>query len=91
MQGSLWPQFLHPLNSVAGLLERPLRKPRSIRPHLPGRLLDHTWSTPYLMLSFSTAHSYGTAAMGCVYMGTAAALFKIGKLEGWELFPTPKV
>eukprot|EP00072_Mus_musculus_P047141 XP_006522880.1 PREDICTED: NADH dehydrogenase [ubiquinone] 1 alpha subcomplex subunit 11-like isoform X2 [Mus musculus] len=35
-------------------------------------------------------HSYGTAAMGCVYMGTAAALFKIGKLEGWELFPTPK-
>lgn len=29
--------------------------------------------------------------MGCVYMGTAAALFKIGKLEGWELFATPKV
>lgn len=36
-------------------------------------------------------HSYGTAALGCVYMGTAAALFKMGKLEGWELFPTPKV
>lgn len=91
MQDSLWPQFLHPLNSITGLLERPLKKPSSVRLHLPGRLLDHTWSTPCLMLSFSTAHSYGTAALGCVYMGTAAALFKMGKLEGWELFPTPKV
>lgn len=40
---------------------------------------------------FPTAHNYGTAAAGCVYMGTAAALFKMGKLEGWELFATPKV
>ncbi|OBS59105.1 hypothetical protein A6R68_09770 [Neotoma lepida] len=31
-------------------------------------------------------HSYGTAAVGCVYMGTVATLFKIGKLEGWEAF-----
>ncbi|XP_059107847.1 NADH dehydrogenase [ubiquinone] 1 alpha subcomplex subunit 11 [Peromyscus eremicus] len=37
------------------------------------------------------AHSYGTAAVGCVYMGTAATLFKIGKLEGWEYFSSPKV
>ncbi|XP_075798710.1 NADH dehydrogenase [ubiquinone] 1 alpha subcomplex subunit 11 isoform X1 [Microtus pennsylvanicus] len=36
-------------------------------------------------------HNYGTAATGCVYMGTAAALFKMGKLEGWELFASPKV
>ncbi|MEJ1284097.1 NADHubiquinone oxidoreductase subunit A11 [Cricetulus griseus] len=36
-------------------------------------------------------HSYGTAAVGCVYMGTAATLFKIGKLEGWDLFATPRV
>lgn len=43
------------------------------------------------MPSFSTAHSYGTAAVGCVYMGTAAALFKIGKLEGWEYFSSPKM
>ncbi|XP_036026852.1 NADH dehydrogenase [ubiquinone] 1 alpha subcomplex subunit 11 [Onychomys torridus] len=37
------------------------------------------------------AHSYGTAAAGCVCMGTAATLFKIGKLEGWEYFGSPKV
>lgn len=43
------------------------------------------------MLSFSTAHNYWTATMGCVCMGTAASLFKIGKLEGWELFATRKV
>ncbi|KAM5189341.1 NADH dehydrogenase [ubiquinone] 1 alpha subcomplex subunit 11 [Callospermophilus lateralis] len=36
-------------------------------------------------------HNYGIAAAGCVYMGTAAALFKMGQLEGWELFPKPKV
>ena len=36
-------------------------------------------------------HNYGTAATGCVYMGAAAALFKMGKLEGWELFASPKV
>uniref|UniRef100_A0A8D2DR99 NADH dehydrogenase [ubiquinone] 1 alpha subcomplex subunit 11 n=1 Tax=Sciurus vulgaris TaxID=55149 RepID=A0A8D2DR99_SCIVU len=36
-------------------------------------------------------HSYGTAAAGCVYMGTVAALFKMGQLEGWELFSKPKV
>ncbi|XP_050995616.1 NADH dehydrogenase [ubiquinone] 1 alpha subcomplex subunit 11 [Acomys russatus] len=36
-------------------------------------------------------HSYGTAAMGCMYMGIAATLMKIGRLEGWELFATRKV
>uniref|UniRef100_A0A8C5P510 NADH dehydrogenase [ubiquinone] 1 alpha subcomplex subunit 11 n=1 Tax=Jaculus jaculus TaxID=51337 RepID=A0A8C5P510_JACJA len=36
-------------------------------------------------------HSYGVAAAGCVYMGATAALFKLGQLEGWELFPRPKV
>ncbi|XP_015359326.1 NADH dehydrogenase [ubiquinone] 1 alpha subcomplex subunit 11 [Marmota marmota marmota] len=36
-------------------------------------------------------HNYGIAAAGCVYMGTAAALFKMGQLEGWELFAKPKV
>ncbi|XP_021488649.1 NADH dehydrogenase [ubiquinone] 1 alpha subcomplex subunit 11 [Meriones unguiculatus] len=37
------------------------------------------------------AHNYGTAAAGCICMGTAASLFKIGKLEGWEFFATRKV
>ncbi|XP_059111607.1 NADH dehydrogenase [ubiquinone] 1 alpha subcomplex subunit 11-like [Peromyscus eremicus] len=37
------------------------------------------------------AHSYGTAAVGCIYMDTAATLFKISKLEGWQFFATPKV
>ncbi|XP_020022090.1 NADH dehydrogenase [ubiquinone] 1 alpha subcomplex subunit 11 [Castor canadensis] len=36
-------------------------------------------------------HSYGIAATGCVYMGIAAALFKMGQVEGWEVFPDPKV
>uniref|UniRef100_A0A8C6RF85 NADH dehydrogenase [ubiquinone] 1 alpha subcomplex subunit 11 n=1 Tax=Nannospalax galili TaxID=1026970 RepID=A0A8C6RF85_NANGA len=36
-------------------------------------------------------HSYGTAAVGCISMGTAAAFLKIGQLEGWELFPKPRV
>ncbi|XP_052571899.1 NADH dehydrogenase [ubiquinone] 1 alpha subcomplex subunit 11-like [Peromyscus californicus insignis] len=37
------------------------------------------------------AHSYGTAVVGCIYMDTAATLFKIGKLESWQFFATPKV
>lgn len=37
------------------------------------------------------AHSYGVAAASCVYMGIAASLFKMGQLEGWELFPKPRV
>ncbi|XP_049644019.1 NADH dehydrogenase [ubiquinone] 1 alpha subcomplex subunit 11 [Suncus etruscus] len=36
-------------------------------------------------------HSYGTGAAACAYLGMMAALMKIGKLEGWELFPDPKV
>ncbi|CAO2598465.1 NADH dehydrogenase [ubiquinone] 1 alpha subcomplex subunit 11 [Lemmus lemmus] len=36
-------------------------------------------------------HNYRTAAAGCAYMGTAATLFKMGKLEDWEFFATPKV
>ncbi|XP_003461151.1 NADH dehydrogenase [ubiquinone] 1 alpha subcomplex subunit 11 [Cavia porcellus] len=36
-------------------------------------------------------HSYGIAAGGCVCMGTAAALVKMGQLEGWEVFAQPKV
>ncbi|XP_069864526.1 NADH dehydrogenase [ubiquinone] 1 alpha subcomplex subunit 11 [Dipodomys merriami] len=36
-------------------------------------------------------HSYGTAATGCVCMGIAAALLKMGQLEGWELVADRKV
>ncbi|XP_016053469.1 PREDICTED: NADH dehydrogenase [ubiquinone] 1 alpha subcomplex subunit 11 [Miniopterus natalensis] len=36
-------------------------------------------------------HSYGIGATACVYMGMAAALVKMGQLEGWELFAEPKV
>uniref|UniRef100_A0A8C8W860 NADH dehydrogenase [ubiquinone] 1 alpha subcomplex subunit 11 n=1 Tax=Peromyscus maniculatus bairdii TaxID=230844 RepID=A0A8C8W860_PERMB len=36
------------------------------------------------------AHRYGTVTVGCIYMGTTATLFKIGKLEGWEFSATPK-
>ncbi|XP_028014966.1 NADH dehydrogenase [ubiquinone] 1 alpha subcomplex subunit 11 [Eptesicus fuscus] len=36
-------------------------------------------------------HSYGIGAAACVYMGIAASLVKMGKLEGWELFAEPKV
>ncbi|KAM5238948.1 NADH dehydrogenase [ubiquinone] 1 alpha subcomplex subunit 11 [Ctenodactylus gundi] len=36
-------------------------------------------------------HSYGVAVGGCVYLGAAAALVKMGQLEGWDMFPSPKV
>ncbi|XP_048197852.1 NADH dehydrogenase [ubiquinone] 1 alpha subcomplex subunit 11 [Perognathus longimembris pacificus] len=36
-------------------------------------------------------HSYGTAATGCLCMGVAAALLKMGRLEGWELVADRKV
>ncbi|XP_062968446.1 NADH dehydrogenase [ubiquinone] 1 alpha subcomplex subunit 11 isoform X2 [Cynocephalus volans] len=36
-------------------------------------------------------HSYGIAASSCVYMGAAAALFKMGQLEGWDVFAKPKM
>ncbi|XP_005405809.1 PREDICTED: NADH dehydrogenase [ubiquinone] 1 alpha subcomplex subunit 11 [Chinchilla lanigera] len=36
-------------------------------------------------------HNYGIAAGGCVYMGAVAALVKMGQLEGWEPFASPKV
>ncbi|XP_055963255.1 NADH dehydrogenase [ubiquinone] 1 alpha subcomplex subunit 11 [Sorex fumeus] len=36
-------------------------------------------------------HSYGTGAAACAYLGAAAALMKMGQLEGWKLFPEPKV
>ncbi|XP_004595658.1 NADH dehydrogenase [ubiquinone] 1 alpha subcomplex subunit 11-like [Ochotona princeps] len=36
-------------------------------------------------------HSYGIGATSCVYLGTMAALVKMGQLEGWQLFPSPKV
>ncbi|XP_008061836.1 NADH dehydrogenase [ubiquinone] 1 alpha subcomplex subunit 11 [Carlito syrichta] len=36
-------------------------------------------------------HSPGVGATACVYMGAMAALLKIGRLEGWEVFPEPKV
>ncbi|XP_012501633.1 PREDICTED: NADH dehydrogenase [ubiquinone] 1 alpha subcomplex subunit 11 [Propithecus coquereli] len=36
-------------------------------------------------------HNYGIGATACVYMGTVAALVKMGQLEGWELFAKPKV
>ncbi|KAM6219529.1 NADH dehydrogenase [ubiquinone] 1 alpha subcomplex subunit 11 [Rhynchocyon petersi] len=36
-------------------------------------------------------HSYGVGATACMYMGTAAALVKMGQLEGWEVFAKPKV
>ncbi|XP_069914827.1 NADH dehydrogenase [ubiquinone] 1 alpha subcomplex subunit 11 [Oryctolagus cuniculus] len=36
-------------------------------------------------------HSYGVGAAGCVYLGTMAALVKMGQLEGWELLARPKV
>ncbi|XP_012617096.1 NADH dehydrogenase [ubiquinone] 1 alpha subcomplex subunit 11 [Microcebus murinus] len=36
-------------------------------------------------------HNYGIGAAACVYMGTAAALVKMGQLEGWEFFGRPKV
>ncbi|KFO28806.1 NADH dehydrogenase [ubiquinone] 1 alpha subcomplex subunit 11 [Fukomys damarensis] len=36
-------------------------------------------------------HNYGIAAGGCMYMGTTAALVKMGQLEGWQLFPDAKV
>ncbi|XP_062034646.1 NADH dehydrogenase [ubiquinone] 1 alpha subcomplex subunit 11 [Lepus europaeus] len=37
------------------------------------------------------AHSYAVGAAGCVYLGTMAALVKMGQLEGWELFARPRV
>lgn len=37
------------------------------------------------------AHSYRTGAAACAYMGTVAALVKIGKLEGWNMFTEPRV
>ncbi|KAM4887698.1 NADH dehydrogenase [ubiquinone] 1 alpha subcomplex subunit 11 [Thomomys bottae] len=36
-------------------------------------------------------HSYGTAATGCMCMGIAAALLKMGQLEGWEMFAERKM
>lgn len=57
----------------------------------PWELPGHIWSTPWLIPTFFTAHSYGTAAASCVCMGTVASLFKIGKLEDWEFFATRKV
>ncbi|KAI5931273.1 NADH dehydrogenase [ubiquinone] 1 alpha subcomplex subunit 11 [Manis javanica] len=36
-------------------------------------------------------HSYRTGAAACAYMGTVAALVKIGKLEGWNMFTEPRV
>ncbi|XP_007952651.1 NADH dehydrogenase [ubiquinone] 1 alpha subcomplex subunit 11 [Orycteropus afer afer] len=36
-------------------------------------------------------HSYGVGAASCVYMGTFAALVKMGQLEGWKVFGEPKV
>ncbi|XP_006868957.1 PREDICTED: NADH dehydrogenase [ubiquinone] 1 alpha subcomplex subunit 11 [Chrysochloris asiatica] len=36
-------------------------------------------------------HSYGVGAASCVYMGTVAALVKMGQLEGWKVFVEPKV
>ncbi|XP_004378479.1 NADH dehydrogenase [ubiquinone] 1 alpha subcomplex subunit 11 [Trichechus manatus latirostris] len=36
-------------------------------------------------------HSYGMGAASCVCMGTAAALVKMGQLEGWKVFVEPKV
>ena len=37
------------------------------------------------------AHSYGIGAAACAYMGTIAALVKMGQLEGWKVFAAPKV
>ncbi|XP_036590713.1 NADH dehydrogenase [ubiquinone] 1 alpha subcomplex subunit 11 [Trichosurus vulpecula] len=36
-------------------------------------------------------HSYTSGAAACVYMGTAAALLKAGKLEGWKLASGPRI
>ncbi|XP_003798030.1 NADH dehydrogenase [ubiquinone] 1 alpha subcomplex subunit 11 [Otolemur garnettii] len=36
-------------------------------------------------------HNYGIGATACVYMGVAAALVKMGKLEGWRMFGEPRV
>ncbi|KAM9242999.1 NADH dehydrogenase [ubiquinone] 1 alpha subcomplex subunit 11 isoform 2-T2 [Dugong dugon] len=36
-------------------------------------------------------HSYGMGTASCVCMGTAAALVKMGQLEGWKVFVEPKV
>ncbi|XP_011928596.1 PREDICTED: NADH dehydrogenase [ubiquinone] 1 alpha subcomplex subunit 11 isoform X2 [Cercocebus atys] len=36
-------------------------------------------------------HSYGIGASACVYLGIAASLVKMGRLEGWEMFAKPKV
>lgn len=36
-------------------------------------------------------HSYGIGAAACAYMGTIAALVKMGQLEGWKVFAAPKV
>ncbi|XP_036740762.1 NADH dehydrogenase [ubiquinone] 1 alpha subcomplex subunit 11 [Manis pentadactyla] len=36
-------------------------------------------------------HSYRIGAAACAYMGTVAALVKIGKLEGWNVFAEPRV
>uniref|UniRef100_A0A7N5NZU1 NADH dehydrogenase [ubiquinone] 1 alpha subcomplex subunit 11 n=1 Tax=Ailuropoda melanoleuca TaxID=9646 RepID=A0A7N5NZU1_AILME len=36
-------------------------------------------------------HSYGIGAAACAYMGTMAALLKMGQLEGWKVFAAPKV
>lgn len=52
------------------------------------------WASPTVpdtTLSTLAAHSYGIGAASCVYMGIAAALVKMGQLEGWEVFPEPKV
>ncbi|XP_006896427.1 PREDICTED: NADH dehydrogenase [ubiquinone] 1 alpha subcomplex subunit 11 [Elephantulus edwardii] len=36
-------------------------------------------------------HSYGVGATACAYMGMAAALVKMGQLEGWKVLADPKV
>uniref|UniRef100_A0A8C9KRM2 NADH dehydrogenase [ubiquinone] 1 alpha subcomplex subunit 11 n=1 Tax=Panthera tigris altaica TaxID=74533 RepID=A0A8C9KRM2_PANTA len=41
--------------------------------------------------TFTAAHSYGIGAAACAYMGTIAALVKMGQLEGWKVFAAPKV
>lgn len=62
----------------------------SMEEFLPG----WAWASltvPDTTLSTLAAHSYGIAAASCVYMGIAAALVKMGQLEGWEVIAEPKV
>ncbi|XP_038628913.1 NADH dehydrogenase [ubiquinone] 1 alpha subcomplex subunit 11 [Tachyglossus aculeatus] len=36
-------------------------------------------------------HNYMTGASACMYLGVAAALLKMGKLEGWQIGGPPRL